>query len=143
MSEPVMLLAESFWEEMAFEGSGPALWKSINDGLSNVFFSRLALLLDMQEIELAELLAIKVSTRRRWSKAGKLSCAESDLLYGVSEVFRDLLSLYEGDVNAALRWLDTPARALNHIPPASFFTNHVGIKLLKIHIWRIEHGVAG
>ncbi|QZP34297.1 antitoxin Xre/MbcA/ParS toxin-binding domain-containing protein [Pseudomonas sp. DR48] len=141
--KPKVLPAETFWREMAFYESGPGLWKAIHVGLSAVFFFRMANLLGLREGALAEMLSIKLSMRRRWSKSGQLSRTESDLLYRIAEVFRDSLSLFEGDVSSAIMWLRTPATALNQIQPAALLTTHVGINLVKAHIGRIEHGVVG
>jgi putative toxin-antitoxin system antitoxin component (TIGR02293 family) len=51
------------------------------------------------------------------------------------------VELFEGDVKAAKKWLQTPQRALGGAVPLEFASTEAGAKEVENLIGRLEHGV--
>jgi putative toxin-antitoxin system antitoxin component (TIGR02293 family) len=71
----------------------------------------------------------------------RLSSEESDRLYRLSFVFSLALQLFEGDADAASRWLRRPAPAFAGSTPLERCQTEVGVREVERLIGRLEHGV--
>ena len=91
--------------------------------------------------ELAQLVAIPARTLQRRRVQGRLGADESDRLLRLSRVFSKAAELFEGDVDAAVRWLRTPAKALRGEKPITFARTDAGAREVEAVIDRLEHGV--
>lgn len=91
--------------------------------------------------ELSHLAAIPSRTLQRRRVQGRLSADESDRLLRLSRVFSKASDLFEGDVDAAVRWLRTPAKALRGEQPIAFARTNAGAREVETLIEKIEHGV--
>lgn len=78
-------------------------------------------------------------TRRRAQK--RLSVEESDRVYRVVVAYRAALQLFEGDVNAARRWLNEPAKALGGNTPLEHLDTEAGAEAVQDLVVRLEQGV--
>lgn len=115
--------------------------KLIRAGLPASFFDELSVLVGLSPAALTSLLGVKESARRRWLKTGKLTSTESDYLYSTALALRSALRLFEGDRLAMREWITRPALALGQKAPVELFSTFVGIKIVEVFIWKIEHGV--
>ena len=80
-------------------------------------------------------------TRRRKSASGLLSPEESDRVYRVAAAYRRALQLFEGEAEAAWRWLSEPAKALGDDSPLQHLDTEAGAAEVRDLIGRLEHGV--
>ena len=66
---------------------------------------------------------------------------ESDRLLRASRVFGRALELFEGDPEAARRWLGLPQPALGGATPLAFARTEAGAREVEDLVGRLEHGV--
>lgn len=90
---------------------------------------------------LAEVVSIKLRTLHRRKQQGRLEPDESDRLLRVSRVFGRTLELFEGDADAARRWLSTPLKALGGERPIALARTDLGAREVEALVDRLEHGV--
>jgi putative toxin-antitoxin system antitoxin component (TIGR02293 family) len=76
--------------------------------------------------------------RRR--REGRLLPAESDRLLRAARVWGLALELFEGDADAARRWLAAPSRALGGKPPLEVARTEIGAREVEQLVGRLEHG---
>ncbi len=79
-------------------------------------------------------------TRRR-REGGKLTPQESDRVYRLLNVYQSAVQLFEGDKEAARRWIQQPARALAGNTPLTHLDTEAGADAVLDLIGRLEHGV--
>ena len=91
--------------------------------------------------DLAELVDIKLRTLHRRKEQGRLEPDESDRLLRVSRVFGKAIELFEGDGEAARRWLSTPSKALRGERPLALARTDLGSREVEALMDRLEHGV--
>jgi len=58
-----------------------------------------------------------------------------------TEVMNEALRLFEGDREAALLWLNRPAKALGEVTPMSCLDTKAGADAVRELIGRLEYGV--
>ncbi|HUO85404.1 MAG TPA: antitoxin Xre/MbcA/ParS toxin-binding domain-containing protein [Thermoanaerobaculia bacterium] len=80
-------------------------------------------------------------TFARRKQEGVLLPRESDRLLTVARVFGRALDLFEGDREAALRWLREPQPSLADRTPMDALTTELGASEVERLIDRLEHGV--
>lgn len=80
-------------------------------------------------------------TLARRKAAGRLQPDESERLLRLSIVFEKAVELFEGDAEAARRWLAAPARALGGATPLEMAESEIGAREVEDLIGRLEHGV--
>lgn len=90
---------------------------------------------------IAELVRIPQRTLMRRKARGRLQPDESERLLRLSGVFEKAANLFEGDVQAARRWLTTPSTELDNQPPLDFARTEIGSREVENLIGRLEHGV--
>lgn len=90
---------------------------------------------------IANVVQIPMRTLARRKQAGRLAQSESERLLRLGMVFEKSLDLFEGDREAALRWLNAPAKAFAGETPLSMTQTEVGAREVEDLIGRLEHGV--
>ncbi len=91
--------------------------------------------------DLAQVVQIRVRTLIRRKEQGRLQPDESDRLVRASRIFGRALELFEGDIEAARRWLSTPQRAFGGHRPIVVAATDVGAREVDNLIGRLEHGI--
>jgi len=89
----------------------------------------------------AEILFMSARTLQRRKTEGRLHADESDRLLRLSRVFGRAIELFEGDSDAALRWMKKPLPALGLVAPLAMSKTEPGAIEVERLIGRIEHGV--
>ena len=77
--------------------------------------------------------------RRRVSR--RLTPDESERLLRISAIFEDAVDLFEGDVAAAVNWLNTPRKLLGDRSPLAYARTETGAREVENLIGRLEHGI--
>ena len=90
---------------------------------------------------MAEQLQIKFRTLLRRKAEGRLHPDESDRVLRASRLFSHAVELFDGNEEAARRWLLAPQRALGGAVPLEFARSEVGAREVERIIGRLEHGV--
>lgn len=90
---------------------------------------------------IADLVQLPQRTLMRRKATGRLQPDESERLLRVSGVFEKAVELFEGNADAARRWLMTPSKELENIPPLDFARTEVGAREVEDLMGRLEHGV--
>lgn len=91
--------------------------------------------------ELGATMQVPERTFARRRVAGRLSSGESEKLLRLSHIFERAVSLFEGDVKAAIIWLRTPKRALSYNDPLTYARTEIGARQVEDLIGRLEQGV--
>jgi putative toxin-antitoxin system antitoxin component (TIGR02293 family) len=91
--------------------------------------------------KIARFASIPQRTLTRRQNEGRLNPEESDRVWRASAVFGKAVDLFEGDVAAARRWLQTPQPALGGQVPLEIASTEVGAREVENLIGRLEHGV--
>ena len=92
-----------------------------------------------ENLRVAVRIAPRTLTRRR--KENRLSPEESDRIVSVSRLLAQSFDLFDGDREAARRWLTTPNRALGGRTPLDLASTETGAREVEDLIGRLEHGV--
>ena len=90
---------------------------------------------------IADLVQLPQRTLVRRRAKGRLQPDESERLLRVSGVFEKAVELFEGDADAARRWLMTPSKELDNTPPLDFARTEIGAREVEDLMGRLEHGV--
>jgi len=115
--------------------------EKLKQGLS---YSALTRLQRRSGLSLEELGAVMQTPPRRLARRKterRLTPSESERLYRLALVFEKAVNLFEGDVPAARRWLQTPNLALAQQSPLEMTETEVGAREVENLIGRLEHGV--
>jgi putative toxin-antitoxin system antitoxin component (TIGR02293 family) len=117
------------------------LIERVERGLAYGAFKRLVELLEVSNSTLTDLLQIPRRTLTRRRQAGRLAPDESERLLRISRVLDAAVELFEGDRGRALRWLQSPNRALNGEAPLHMARTEIGAHEVEDLIGRLEYGV--
>ncbi len=90
---------------------------------------------------IAALIRIPQRTLMRRKASGRLHPEESERLLRVSGIFEKAVELFEGDTDAARRWLTAPHAELCGRSPLEFSRAEIGARDVEELIGRLEHGV--
>jgi putative toxin-antitoxin system antitoxin component (TIGR02293 family) len=90
---------------------------------------------------LASVIGVPERTLARRKIAGKLEPQESERLLRIATLFEKCVELFEGDVTAAVNWLTSPKRALNHQPPLLYARTELGAREVEDLMGRVDQGV--
>src|SRR5262245_27090135 len=91
---------------------------------------------------LAGKVGISIATlSRRRQRREPLDVGQSDRVLRYAELFRQALTLHDGDEDAARAWLKSPARALGGETPLERAETEVGAREVENLVGRLEHGV--
>lgn len=118
-----------------------ALLEQLRKGLPYSALERFQRNVQLPMNELAALLQIPLRTLNRRKEQGRFHQDESDRLVRASRVFARALDLFEGDLDAAKRWLTSPQAALSGNAPLGMAQTEVGSREVEQLIGRIEHGI--
>jgi len=77
----------------------------------------------------------------RRAKAGRLNTAESDRFAAFIAVFEEALSLFEGDLTATRKWMDSPVHGLGERSPLDKLGTRVETNAVFDLMGRLERGV--
>lgn len=91
--------------------------------------------------EIGATMQVPERTLARRRVAGRLSSEESEKLLRLSYIFEQAVSLFEGDVKAAVAWLKSPKRALSYTAPLTYARTEIGARQVEDLIGRLEQGV--
>lgn len=117
------------------------LVSALHEGFSFQAFAHFQRNIQLSAGDVAELLGIPRSTLARRKLAGRLAKDESERLLRYSSLFAAAVELFEGNADAARRWLQTPKRALNHVTPLRMAATEVGAREVEKLLDRLENGV--
>lgn len=121
-----------------------AVVERVRAGLPFAALERYRRLLRLDSLrQAAELIMIPPRTMYYRKKANRLTAAESDRLLRATRIFGLAVDLFDGDEDAARRWLRTPKESLGGSAPLSYATTEVGAREVEELIGRTEHGVYG
>jgi putative toxin-antitoxin system antitoxin component (TIGR02293 family) len=91
--------------------------------------------------EISEWLQIPLTTLNRRREQGRLHPDESDRILRATRVFGKALELFEGDAEAARRWLSSPQPGLGGAVPLTISKTDLGAREVEDLIDRLEYGV--
>ena len=97
--------------------------------------------MDLPWDELADLVGIAPRTLSRREREGRLRPDESDRVFRAAEIFDLTVDLFDGDVPAAMDWLETPQTGLGGEIPLRLATTGFGARAVENLIGRLQHGV--
>ena len=117
------------------------LVEQVKRGLSFSAVERLRQRMGVSTKTMAELLQIKLRTLLRRKEEGRLHPDESDRVVRASRLLGRALDLFDGNEEAAKRWLLAPQRALGGAVPLEVARTEVGAREVEHIIGRLEHGV--
>ena len=90
---------------------------------------------------LAEFIGVPARQLARRRLNRRLNPSESDRLVRVASLVESAAALFDGNRDAARRWLNTPRRALDGQSPLSYARTELGAREVERLIGRLEHGV--
>lgn len=117
------------------------LLRSIEHGLPYSAFERLVANTAIPSDEALVLVNIPQRTLTRRKREGRFRQDESDRLVRASRLFGRALGLFEGNRDAAKRWLSEPQKALGGEVPLVLARTEVGALEVERLMGRLEHGV--
>ena len=91
--------------------------------------------------QVMEIVGIPSRTLIRRKHAGRLKPEESERLLRIINLHNKAIALFEGDRASAVRWLQTPQKALDDSVPLEYAKTEVGARAVEELIGRLEHGV--
>ena len=90
---------------------------------------------------MAELVQIPLRTLSRRRQTGRLRADESGRLFLAAWVFARVLALYDGKLQRAREWLESPQRGLGGAVPLTVAADPHGARLINNILGGIEHGL--
>lgn len=91
--------------------------------------------------DVGELTRIPQRTLARRKSQGVFTQEESERLYRLASVFERALGLFDGNRDAAIRWLQTPRKVFDGKSALEFAQSELGAREVEDVIERIEYGV--
>jgi len=119
----------------------PALLKTVERGFVYRTFDRFQRNTCLPLEQIAALVDIPRRTLTRRKREGRFLPDESDRLLRASRLFGRTLELFEGDREAATKWLTTGQTGLGGALPIDLAKTDVGAREVETLIGRLEHGV--
>jgi putative toxin-antitoxin system antitoxin component (TIGR02293 family) len=118
-----------------------SLHDQVRRGLPFQAFQRFSRLTDLSADTLAAILLIPARTLPRRKAQRRLQPDESDRLLRLSRIYGMAIELFEGDSQAAMRWLRAPVVALGGAVPLAMCQTEPGALEVEDLIGRFQHGV--
>lgn len=119
----------------------PHLLEAIHKGFRFRTFERFSRNVLLPPNDVLALVDISRRTLTRRKREGRLAPEESDRLVRASRVYGKALALFEGNLEAASKWLVSPQRGLGGAVPVDFARSDVGAREVERLVDRLEHGV--
>lgn len=117
-----------------------ALITNLRAGIDYDSLEKIQSFLGISPIEIGNLVQIAPRTLTRRKSEGRLHPAESERLYRFGALIEKACEVLE-DKETAIRWLNTPKKALNNETPLHYAVTEVGNNEVIELLGRIEHGV--
>ncbi|HUF03169.1 MAG TPA: antitoxin Xre/MbcA/ParS toxin-binding domain-containing protein [Aridibacter sp.] len=95
----------------------------------------------LQASSLKLVIGIRPRTFDRRKNANRFTTAESDRLVSIARLFVKATRLFEGDKEAARRWLTSDSRAFGGLTPLEMAKTETGTREVEKLIGRLEQGV--
>lgn len=119
----------------------PTLLKSVRRGFAYKVFDRLIQNIALSQEQVSRLVGIPQRTLTRRKHEGRFLPNESDRLLRAARLFGAVLSLFEGNRDAATAWLERPQPALGGAVPLELIRTEFGALEVERLVHRLEHGV--
>jgi putative toxin-antitoxin system antitoxin component (TIGR02293 family) len=119
----------------------PALIRQVERGFSYQSLHAMESRSGIPIARLAEIIGIPERTLARRRTSGRLSPDESERLLRISRVFSMATDLFDGESAAALKWLTTSRKGLDHQAPLNYSRTEIGAREVENLIGRLEDGV--
>jgi putative toxin-antitoxin system antitoxin component (TIGR02293 family) len=123
------------------EFDSASLLRRVERGLSFRTFERLRRNVALTPAQLLEVVQIPQRTLTRRRHEGRFTAEESDRLVRVSRLFARAVELFDGDAEAARKWLSGSQPSLGGAVPLELARTELGAREVETAIGRIEHGV--
>lgn len=115
--------------------------KALQRGLGFSSFVTFEKVSELPRQEVADLIGVSETTLLRRQKNKKLAPDESDRLFRVASVYRDLLRLFHGHAADANEWLRSPHAVFGGETPLNMLKTEYGSQQVETLIHQLEHGV--
>lgn len=125
---------------VGLDNDGIALMDKISHGLSGKVAHSISEWANITPSELRKMSGIPNTTFNRSVKA-RFTADQSERLVRIIRVIERAVELFEGDKEAAQKWMNEPNRGLSWKTPADVVSSETGALEVMRLITRIEHGV--
>jgi putative toxin-antitoxin system antitoxin component (TIGR02293 family) len=123
------------------DGTPIEVVRLLRSGLPFEAIEQLQEMLDQSLDRVTQLSRISERTLARRKKEGRFNQDESERIHRLMTVIRRAVALFEGDVEATRRWLNTPRAVFDGKSALEFAETDVGAREVEDTIGRMEHGV--
>lgn len=129
------------WHAVGLDAQdGIVLMGKISHGLEGAVALRISEWANITSAELRKMSGIPNTTFNRGVKT-RFTADQSERLVRIIRVIERAVDLFEGDKEAAQKWMSEPNRALNWKAPADVVSSETGALEVMRLITRVEHGV--
>lgn len=129
------------WHAVGLDAQdGIVLMGKISHGLEGAVALRISEWANITSAELRKMSGIPNTTFNRSVKT-RFTADQSERLVRIIRVIERAVDLFEGDKEAAQKWMNEPNRALNWKAPADVVSSETGALEVMRLITRVEHGV--
>lgn len=139
--KPVKLEKDAFWEALGISARGLRLHQDLERGFSFKTYKALLDVTGIESKELAALVHIPRATLQRRAQVGRFKTDESDRLFRFAKLNKAALDLFEGDKDAARRWLHSHVKGLGGRRPLDMLETSVEYNVVLDLIGRLEYGI--
>ena len=113
----------------------------IREGISFEYIETLQANLAASEQVIREVVKMSRTTLNRRKESGRLTHEESDRAATVLRVYHKAVAYFDGDAEAATRWLKQPAPAFGRETPLQHSDTATGAQEVIELLSRLEHGI--
>jgi len=113
----------------------------IREGLDVRWIRELSAALELPEERLTEVVQISSATWHRRQQAGRLNPTESDRVANVIRALAAAVEFFDGDLQAASRWMKRVAPAFEGETPLRHCDTSTGAQEVIDLLARLEHGI--
>ena len=138
--ENIVVFHHSDWLEIN-EPSPLKIISEITAGLPFSRFESLQAIIGLPANQLAATINLPASTLARKKKTGQLTPDQSERLIRLARIMELAIHLFEGDADAARRWLKAPREALGGNTPLQMVATEIGAREVENLIDRLQEGV--
>ncbi len=117
------------------------LLEEVREGLAYSSWDRFLQSTGLTKEAASHFMQITSRTLARRKEAGRLHPDESDRLVRAARIFSLAAGLFEGEEEAARRWLTSPQPALGGTSPWNYAATEIGAREVESLIGRLEHGI--
>ena len=128
------------WLELK-EVSPLKIISAIDVGLPFSRFESLQAVIGLPANQLAAAIKLPASTMARQKKVGHLTSDQSERLVRLARITEMAFDLFEGDADAARRWLKAPRDVLGGNTPLQMVATEIGAREVENLIGRLQDGV--